>query len=67
VAGVVAGTLGAVAAARLLGAMLFEVAPAEPSVLALSALTLLGVSALSAWLPARRAARIQPTQALRGD
>ena len=67
VAGLIAGALGAVAAARLMGSMLFEVAPAEPSVLAASALLLLSVAALSAWLPARRAARIEPTRALRAE
>jgi putative ABC transport system permease protein len=67
VAGLVAGTFGAMAAARLLGSMLFEVGPADPAVLGASALMLAAVAGAAAWLPARRAARVQPTRALRAN
>jgi putative ABC transport system permease protein len=52
---------------RLLRSVLLEVSPYDPSSY-LAALALLVVTALLAsWWPARRAARVQPVQALRGE
>ncbi|MGH9541727.1 MAG: ABC transporter permease [Terriglobales bacterium] len=63
--GLLAGALAAWLSARLLARFLFGVAPADPLTFALVALLLLAVAALACWLPARRAARVDPVIALR--
>jgi len=63
--GVAAGVLLSLAATRLLESMLFGVAPRDPRILAATALGLVTVAVLAAWLPARRAGRIDPSTALR--
>ena len=65
VTGAVLGLLGALAASRFLGQLLFEVQPTDPLTYAvvLVAAVLIGVAA--AWTPARRATRIHPISALR--
>jgi putative ABC transport system permease protein len=61
------GLVGAVAMTRLIASMLYGVSPRDPATLALVT-TLLGGAALLAMLvPARRAARIDPMQAMRGE
>ena len=65
VAGVVLGTAGALALGRVLAAQIPEIAAADPLVLAGAALTLTAAALLASWLPARRAARVDPLQALR--
>jgi len=60
----VLGALGAAALARLLGALLYGVGPADPVSFLAAAATLAAVGALAAYLPARRAARIDPVRAL---
>jgi predicted permease len=61
------GLLAALGLMRLLRSVLLEVSPYDPSSY-LAALTLLVATALLAsWWPARRAARVQPVQALRGE
>ena len=50
---------------RIISSQLFGVAAHDPRVLASAAAIVLLVGALAAWLPARRAARIEPTVALR--
>jgi len=66
-AGVAAGLAAALALTRLMAGMLFGVRPFDPlSYAALTAL-MLGVAALALWLPARRAARLDPQEALRSD
>jgi putative ABC transport system permease protein len=67
VAGVVVGTVGAVALASMLGSVLYEVGPADPVVLGSAASILLLVASFSAWLPARRAARVPPQVVLRAE
>jgi predicted lysophospholipase L1 biosynthesis ABC-type transport system permease subunit len=60
-------TLGAVAAfwaTRVLGSMLFEVSSRDPIAYIAAALALLLVALAAAWLPARRAARVDPIRAL---
>lgn len=63
--GLVLGLGGAVFVSRYLKSMLFELSPTDPrSYIAISVL-LLAVAALASYLPARRAARINPIEALR--
>jgi predicted permease len=64
-AGIIAGLIGAVFATRLLAQLLFGVAPADPVVLSLAVVVLLTATLLAAWAPARRAARVEPSVALR--
>lgn len=64
-AGLVAGAAGVLAMPRLLGGLLFGVEPLDPPTLAAAALALLAVAALAAWLPARRAAAVDPVRVLR--
>lgn len=63
--GAVAGILGAVAAARWTASLLFGIRANDPATLAEAAALLLTVALLGAWLPARRAARVDPMVALR--
>ncbi|MDX2153167.1 MAG: ABC transporter permease [Bryobacteraceae bacterium] len=65
--GLVAGVAIAAALTRLLTALLFDVSPLDPLTYAGVSLTLLAAAALATWLPARRAARIAPVEALRGE
>jgi len=66
-AGAAVGAVGSVLAARLLSSLLFGVSPHDPGVLA-AALLLLGATALLAsWLPAARAARVDPMTTLRSE
>ncbi len=61
------GLLGAWTVSRLLSKLLYEVTPGDPATFGLSLLLLFTVAALACWLPSRRAARIDPIQALRLD
>lgn len=63
--GVVVGLAAAVGLTRFLRGMLFGVQPADPVVLVAAGLTLGAVALLASWLPARRAAKIDPMAALR--
>ena len=67
VAGTGLGLLGAIAAGRLLGGMLFQVSPTDVPTLAALAQGLLGVAALASFLPARSSTRIEPVEALRTE
>jgi ABC-type antimicrobial peptide transport system permease subunit len=67
IAGCVLGLLGAAAASQVLHSFLFDVSPFDPVVLLLAALFILMLSLLAAYLPARRAASVDPMQALRMD
>jgi putative ABC transport system permease protein len=63
--GVALGLVAALAATRVLRALLFDVAPSDPLAFA-GVVALLAVAALAAsWIPARRAARLDPVAALR--
>jgi putative ABC transport system permease protein len=65
--GVGIGLLGALGLSRGLVSMLFEVKPGDPFVFAIVSLLLLLVALLASWLPARRAARVDPMVALRSE
>jgi ABC-type antimicrobial peptide transport system permease subunit len=65
--GLVVGGVGSIAAVRLLRSMLFGVAPFDPASYCAAAAILLLTAVLSGVVPARRAASIQPMQALRTE
>jgi predicted permease len=65
--GAAAGLFGAAAASRLVRSVLFGVAPVDPGTYALAVAVLLVASAGATWLPARRASRVHPAEALRGS
>jgi ABC-type antimicrobial peptide transport system permease subunit len=65
--GVVAGLAGAVAATRVLAASLYEVGATDPVTFGAVAGLLAVVALLAALLPARRATRVDPMNALRSD
>jgi predicted permease len=64
-AGVAIGVAVSVIATRLLRSLLYDVSPNDPLVLAGTVAVLLGVAVLAALAPARRAARIDPVEAMR--
>jgi putative ABC transport system permease protein len=64
-AGVVIGTLAALALTQVLRAVLFQTEPTDPITFAGVTPILLGFALLGSWLPARRATKIPPTVALR--
>jgi predicted permease len=66
-AGTLAGLAGALGGSRLLTSMLFEVRPSDPATLAGVAVLLLATAAGAAYIPARRATRIDPARALRAE
>jgi ABC-type antimicrobial peptide transport system permease subunit len=67
IAGVVVGLAAAIMASRVLRSQLFEITPTDTFTYLVVALSLLGVSMVASWIPARRAARIDPLTALRHD
>jgi putative ABC transport system permease protein len=67
IAGLALGLAGAAFATRALRSLLFGVAPGDPATLAGIALLLAAVALLACLAPARRALRIAPTEALRGE
>jgi putative ABC transport system permease protein len=66
-AGVVCGLLGSIGLTRLLGSLLFQVKPSNPIVPGIVSLLLFSVASLASYLPARRAAKIEPVTALRQE
>ena len=66
-AGLAVGIPCALAAAHLLGHMLFGVSPGDPATIAIVTLTLATVAALAGYIPARRAMRVHPMVALRHE
>ena len=65
--GVGVGIVLALAAGRLMAAMLYGIAPRDPAVLAMVSAALLGAAAVAALVPAWRAARSDPLTALRAE
>ena len=67
IAGVLVGTALAIAAARTASTLLFGLRPSDPATLAMAAGGLGLVAMLASYLPALRASRLQPTEALREE
>jgi predicted permease len=65
--GIVLGLLGYLAVSRLLRSQVFEVSPLDPISLLLGPAALLAVATVACWLPARRAAKVDPMEALRSE
>ena len=66
-AGVAVGLVLVAVSARFLRAFLFEVTPSDPAALGAAATLLIVFAFLASWIPARRAARVNPIEALRSD
>lgn len=66
-AGLVFGVAGAALATPVLATQLVNVSPTDPVVFTLTALGLMVVAMVAAWIPARRAASVDPVRALRAD
>jgi putative ABC transport system permease protein len=67
IAGVVFGVAGAFFLARLLARLLYGITPADPASFLLASLGLLALTLVASYLPARKAARIEPVRALRTE
>jgi putative ABC transport system permease protein len=65
--GVGVGVAAAVASGRVMASLLYDTSPYDPTVLATTALTLLGVAFLAGLIPAWRATRVDPVIALRAE
>jgi putative ABC transport system permease protein len=65
--GILAGILGALGLTHLLSSLLYGITPTDSLTFATVPAILLAVAALACWIPARRAARIDPVLALRRD
>ena len=55
------------ATTRFLHGLLYDVSPTDPAALGATCAVLLGVALVASWLPARRAASVDPMEALRRD
>jgi predicted lysophospholipase L1 biosynthesis ABC-type transport system permease subunit len=64
-AGIGVGLLAALTLTRVMGSLLYEVKPSDPITYAGVSALLLTVGLLACWLPARRAAKVDPIQSLR--
>jgi len=64
-AGVVLGTIGALILTRFIASFLFGVSPADPLTFLAISFLLVSVAMFATWLPARRAMRVDPMDALR--
>jgi predicted permease len=65
--GLVLGLAGAMLLSRLMGGLLFEVSPTDPPTLGAGVLVLSAVALVAALVPAERAARLDPSAALRAE
>lgn len=65
--GVAAGVLGATSATRLLSSLLFQVSPLDPLTYVAVSTVLVVAAVLASYLPARRAAALDPVTALRAE
>jgi ABC-type antimicrobial peptide transport system permease subunit len=65
--GIALGLAGAVALGRAMRGMLYGIAPTDPATFVAVPLLLTGVALLASYIPARRAARVDPMVALRTE
>jgi putative ABC transport system permease protein len=65
--GVAVGVVGAAGATRLMEAVLFGVSPVDPVTYGAVAAGLIAIALVATWVPARRAARVDPMEALRAE
>ena len=65
--GIALGLAGALSAARLLRSFLYEVHPLDPLTFGAVAALLISAALLACYIPARRAAKVDPMQALRHE
>ena len=63
--GVIFGLLAALGLTRFLSSLLFDLKPTDSATLIATSLFLVAVASLASWLPARRAAKTEPMEALR--
>jgi putative ABC transport system permease protein len=64
-AGLTIGVVASLGLTRLMTSLLYEVRPADPSIFILVSLILLAVASLASYVPARRATKVDPVEALR--
>jgi putative ABC transport system permease protein len=67
VIGVAIGAAGSLFATRLLQSLLFEIRPSDPLTFVLSAVVLIIVAGLASFIPARRAAQVDPLVSMRAE
>jgi ABC-type antimicrobial peptide transport system permease subunit len=63
--GVAIGLVGAVASARLIANMLFGVGQIDPAAILIALLLMLGTALVAGYVPARRATKVDPVEALK--
>jgi ABC-type antimicrobial peptide transport system permease subunit len=67
IAGTVLGVVAALALARVMRSLIYNVSPADPLTFAAVALMVISIALLACWLPARRATKANPMVALRAE
>jgi predicted permease len=65
--GIIIGVAVALFSARLLSSLLYDLPPNDPATISIAVLSMIAVSLLATWMPARRASRVDPLVALRNN